>query len=45
MRLAKENKIEEMDCAIFNFRRATDTNERLKKSFKDKEFLKHFEYI
>ena len=44
-RLAKENKIEEMDCAIFNFRRATNTNERQEESFKDKKFLKYFEYI
>ena len=44
-RLAKENKIEEMDCEIFNFRRATNTNERQEESFKDKKFLKYFEYI
>jgi len=44
-RLARENKIEEMDCAIFMFRHSIATNERLEKSFKDKEFLKYFEYI
>lgn len=44
IRLAKENKLEEMDVAIFNFKRLTMTNEDIQKNFKDKKFLKHFEY-
>ena len=44
-RLAKENKIEEMDKAIFHFHRLTMTNEDIKRSFADKTFLKHFEYV
>jgi len=43
-RLAKEDKIEEMYCAIFEFRRQINTNENQEKCFKDKKFLKYFEY-
>jgi len=43
-RLAKENKLEEMDVAIFHFKRLTMTNEDLHNNFKDAKFLKHFEY-
>ena len=44
-RLAKEGKQEEYDNDIFNFMRLTSTYEDLTKNFKDKKFLKYFEYI
>jgi hypothetical protein len=45
VRLAREEKQEEYDVAIFIFRRCTLTYEDLKRNFNNKKFLRYFEYI